>query len=72
MPQINSFLHIFLLSKPMAIYYHSNVGDAKSMQDAVMAIYYHSNVGDAKSMQDAVMAIYYHPNVGDARACKMM
>ena len=52
----------------MAIYYHSNVGDAKSMQDAVMAIYYHSNVGDAKSMQDAVMAIYYHSNVSDAKS----
>ena len=46
----------------------SNVGDAKSMQDAVMAIYYHSNVGDAKSIQDAVMAIYYHSNVGDAKS----
>ena len=34
----------------MAIYYHSNVGDAKSTQDAVMAVYYHSNIGDAKSM----------------------
>ena len=46
----------------------SNIGDAKSMQDAVMAIYYHSNVGDTKSMQDAVIAIYYHSNVGDAKS----